>query len=135
MLHTHFRRNPERPEQLELILGAHDRFRFLSRLKLEFFHKALLDLHLCQQNEPTTVVDSTHSLPLSFDLCVDDGAPGLLPANQTERVPVRLQRARRTERVAPLSKRPVEETVHHFGRHTCERLGWIEAQNLAETRK
>ena len=44
VLHRHFRRSPERPEQLKLVLGAHYGLRLLSRHKAEFFHEPLLHL-------------------------------------------------------------------------------------------
>ena len=71
---------------------------------------------------------------MPFGLRVDDGTPYYLPADETERVLVCPQRARRTERITPLYKCLVEEAMYYLDRHTPERLDQIEGHNLAESR-
>jgi hypothetical protein len=73
-----------------------------SRLEPELFNEALLDLRPCQYDKPATIAESTHSLPLPFNLHIDDGTPCLFLADQIKCVLIRLQRARRAERVTPL---------------------------------
>ena len=134
MLHDHFRRSPERPEQLEFVLGAHDGLRLLCRPEVECFLKALSHLQR-SQHEPSITVEPTHSCPLPFGLRIDDGASCYLSANEAESVPVRPQRTRRTERAAPLLEHPVEENVHHFDRQTREGLDGIVSDKLAESKR
>lgn len=74
----------------------------------------------------------TNALPFPLGLQINDAATRLLPANEAQGVPIRLHRALRMQRVAPLVQQPVEKAVQDSDRKQLELLYRIELRELAK---
>lgn len=94
VLRADFHRTLQRPQQLKLILCAHNGFRFLSSVEVESFHQDLLYLRFRKYRSSIVRsrhrVRSTHSFPLPLDFGVDHAASGFLSTHGAECVPIRL---------------------------------------------